>query len=308
MRYVTVQIDRTGAGRSRPRRAFSLLELLVVMAVIAVCFALILSAVQRVRSASARLACANNLKQLGLALHNYHDVHGAFPPGIANRDRGLQYSYLSWHARLLPYIEQSSLWSQVEAAFRQESFPFTQPPHQVAGVVIPTFICPSDDRGLTPYRIFNRQVAVTSYLGNGGLNLRSADGVLYLNSRVRLLGITDGTSMTLLIGERPPSADLRFGWWYAGQGQRRTGSADSFLGAQELNRLRAPYDQCPAGPYSFQPGRVENDCDAFHFWSLHSAGAQFVYADASVHFLGYDAGSVLPALATRAGGEVFSPP
>jgi hypothetical protein len=144
-------------------------------------------------------------------------------------------------------------------------------------------------------------------LGVGGINQDTRDGVLFLDSHVRLADIRDGTSHTLMTGERPPSARGNLGWWYAGWGQEKNGSGDSVLGVTELCRLQnAP--ECPLGPYEFGPGHIQNQCDAFHFWSFHSGGAHFLSADAAVRFLPYSAASVLPALATRAGGEAVQSP
>src|SRR5207253_1385089 len=113
------------------------------------------------------------------------------------------------------------------------------------------------------------------------------DGVLYLDSHVRWADITDGTSNTLLVGERPPSSDHRYGWWYAGWGQLKTGSAEMVLGVKEL-RDDPKYEACSPGPYTFQAGGGGNDCDTFHFWSLHlGTGANFLFADGSVRFLHY---------------------
>ncbi|HET6575478.1 MAG TPA: H-X9-DG-CTERM domain-containing protein, partial [Fimbriiglobus sp.] len=95
-----------------------------------------------------------------------------------------------------------------------------------------------------------------------------------------------------------------FGWWYAGHGQEGTGSCDATLGAREMNY--AGDGNCPGGPYHFKDGRVGQRCDLFHFWSPHPGGAHFLFADGSVQFLRYDADSILPALATRAGGEAAS--
>ncbi|HZU36839.1 MAG TPA: DUF1559 domain-containing protein, partial [Gemmataceae bacterium] len=142
--------------------------------------------------------------------------------------------------------------------------------------------------------------ALSSYLGNEGTDQFSEDGVLYLDSRVKMVDIIDGTSNTLLVGERPPSPDLRFGWWYAANGQNSCGSLDTVLGAQELNFT---YSSCPFGPVPYGPGRLNNPCDTFHFWSLHPGGANFAFADGSVHFLSYGSADILEALATRAGGE-----
>jgi len=104
------------------------------------------------------------------------------------------------------------------------------------------------------------------------------------------------------------SADFWYGWWYAGFGQRGTGSADLLLGVRERNVGGGYVSSCPPGPYHFQPGCVDQQCDLFHFWRLHPGGAHFLYADGSVHFLTYEADRVLPALATRAGGEVVELP
>jgi prepilin-type processing-associated H-X9-DG protein len=112
-----------------------------------------------------------------------------------------------------------------------------------------------------------------------------------------------------MVAERPPSADLNFGWWYGGGGQSKDGSGDSVLGVREM--YVGPFGSgqlCPAGPYHFGSGEISNQCDAFHFWSLHSGGANFLFCDGSVRFLAYSADSILPALATRAGSERVSVP
>ena len=106
-----------------------------------------------------------------------------------------------------------------------------------------------------------------------------------------------------MAGERPPSADFQFGWWYAGAGQRFTGSADMILGVEEENILLVTAGSCAPGVYKFGPGSLANQCDMFHFWSPHTGGANWVFADGSVHFIPYSADSVLPALATYAGKE-----
>jgi prepilin-type processing-associated H-X9-DG protein len=167
-------------------------------------------------------------------------------------------------------------------------------------------------------------VAFTGYLGVSGTNLRAMDGTLYWNSKVKFGDITDGLSNTLVAGERPPGATMDYGWWYAGAGQpdlgggsagtyspRNTGSADITLGMAELN-LRTTgipsLDNCPVGPYKYGPGSLNNPCDSYHFWSLHSGGSNFLAGDGSVKFITYGGADVMTALATRSGGEVVNLP
>jgi prepilin-type processing-associated H-X9-DG protein len=177
-------------------------------------------------------------------------------------------------------------------------------------------------------------LAGTNYLGVSGTNGEARDGLFTANQRVRLTDVSDGTSQTLMAGERgfrrgaleviDTSADidnLRFGNWFSAIGQYN-GSVGVTLGAREMNygagrsRKLAWERDCPPGPYRFAPprgtrdaaGAVREECDLFQFWSYHPGGAHFLYADASVHFLAYGADPVLPAMATRAGGEVVTVP
>jgi len=308
----TVSFQRDPA---RGVAAFTLLELLVVIAIIAILIGLLLPAVQKVRESAARIKCANNLKQLGLALHMAHDTEAGFPPGLRS-DSGEAYPMLSWMGRLLPYVEQVPLWDQTVADYRRAPNPFHRyPPHSARSVVLPVFGCPSDWRVRTAWDLElpgepPRRVALTSYLGNLGTTHRRRDGVLYLNSRVRIEQIPDGTSNTLLVGERPPSPEFIYGWWYAGEGLGGTGVLDVVLGTRGFNS-RNPhpqYVQCGRGPFAFRPGRIDDFCSVFQFWSLHPGGANFLFCDGSGRFLRYDADAILPALATRAGGEVVSAP
>jgi prepilin-type N-terminal cleavage/methylation domain-containing protein/prepilin-type processing-associated H-X9-DG protein len=302
------------ARRGRRGRAagpgFTLLELLVVLAIVAVLLGLLAVAVQRVRERAQRLQCQSNLRNLGLALHGYHDANEAFPPALSARPP----RYLSWMARALPYLEQDALWREAVQAYSVNPWPWANPPHPTDRMVA-LFACPSDPRLLAAaspddIRYFTRpggvahpvavRVGLTSYVGVSGTDLRGRDGTLYADSRTRLTDVLDGTSHTLLVGERPPSDDLAYGWWYAGPGQELTGSADVVLGAAERNVVRP---DCPPGPFAFGPGRFKGPCDLFHFWSPHPGGANFLAADGSVRFLSYTAAATLPALATRAGGE-----
>jgi prepilin-type N-terminal cleavage/methylation domain-containing protein/prepilin-type processing-associated H-X9-DG protein len=288
------------------RRAFTLVELLVVLAIIGILLAFMLPAVQKARAAAARLECANHLKQIGLAAQSYHDTYRGLPPGMRFQNFKDKMTLSSWLTQILPFVDQQALWNAAVAAYKQESTPKSNPPHTPMSTVVPVFACPADGRAsqvqFAPKDKI--KVALTSYLGVSGKDWSTKDGVLFRDSRVRFADITDGTSNTLLAGERPPSADFQFGWWYAGAGQKLTGSADMVLGVYEQNLLPVTAGSCPPGYYPFMPGSFSNQCDMFHFWSPHSGGAHFLFADGSVRFMSYAANPIMPPLASRAGGEV----
>ena len=297
----------------RSRTAFTLIELLVVIAIIAILIGMLLPAVQKVREAAARARCQNNLKQVALALHSFHDTQQVLPKG--RRDlvgsKPDPHRYASWAVPALPHLERTDLWQAAEAAFRVQPSPFVNPPHTALATVVPILICPSDARVSQPQIApkDNVLVAFTSYLGVAGLTTRGAEGVLFTDSAVRFADITDGLSNTLLLGERPPSSDFQYGWWYAGNGQDGTGSADFLLGVREINLLPSGAAfPCGPGQYHYKPSRFDDPCGMFHFWSPHPGGANFALADGSVRFLAYAADPVMPALATRAKGETVELP
>lgn len=282
------------------RRAFTLIELLVVVGIIALLIGLLIPAIQKVREAGQRTVCRNNLRQISLGLHAYHEVQHAFPPGMTYQDGRDPQPFLSWHARLLPFVEQDALWRATEAAYTQDPDFLHNPPHSARAVPMAIYACPSDPR---VGRVSPLGAALTSYLGIEGLSQDNRNGILHLDSRVTMADVTDGLSNTLLVGERPPSADLVLGWWYAGWGQVQNGSAEMMLGVQEF-RTYLPYiTECVRGPYRFGPGSINDLCSVFHFWSPHPGGAMFAFGDGSVRFLPYTAEPMMPALASRNGGE-----
>jgi prepilin-type processing-associated H-X9-DG protein/prepilin-type N-terminal cleavage/methylation domain-containing protein len=297
-------------AQSARRSGYSLLELLIVIGILAACAGLLLAAVQRARASAARLACANNLRQIGIALHQYHDLHDGFPPGTngaPDASCDLPYLAFTWMAYILPYVEQENVRRQADQAYTVQRWPYVAP-HPV-DQVIPLYVCPSDKRVMqAEYVGAGLTVAFTSYLGVNGTNLRAFDGIFYNKSATRLTDLQRGSSNTLLVGERPPSADMWWGWWYSGAGQADTtlgdgisGSADVLLGVNEIivdSSGILPGD-LPDGASTFGPGRLDNMADAFHFWSLHGRGANFLFADGSVRFLDYAAAPTLPQLATR---------
>lgn len=295
------------------RRATSLLEVLVVVAIVGTLTALLLSAVQQVRAAAARANCANNLRQQGQALHQYHGVHHVLPMGVAHPEPlpGVPpvgpgppydpYPLLNWQARLLPYLEQDALWAQTERAYVLDRHHLHNPPHVAAGVPVPVYICPADGRRYAPGTAPGTRDAPTGYVGVNGTNQFEEDGVLFLDSKVRLTDITDGTSNTLLVGERPPERTFRFGRWYGGWGP--WGTPNNILGVREPV-ISGNHPLCLPGLNVYGPSSLDNPCSPLHFWSFHPAGANFLFGDGAVRFIPYASASLLPALATRAAGDV----
>jgi prepilin-type processing-associated H-X9-DG protein len=134
--------------------------------------------------------------------------------------------------------------------------------------------------------------------------------VFYGGSRTRFSDIHDGTSNTLMVGERPPSKDFVFGWLFCGWGMLGgDGAGDGVLGVRERNASgHTLVVDCPKGPYNFKVGNIRENCVVFHFWSLHPGGAHFLFCDGSVRFITYDADPILPALATRSGQDTATLP
>lgn len=289
------------------RHAFTLVELLVVIGVISLLMALLTPAIQKVRAAADKMLCASNMRQIGIALHLYHNDYERFPPGYTSNRPGEPYPRMTWLVRLLPYIEQDALWRTTAIAYQQNRIAFNNPPHVGFITPIKIFSCPSDERmSQAQVTLRGRLAALTSYVGVLGTDYRVTDGILYRDSRTRITDIRDGTSNTIMVGERPPSTDNFYGWWYAGFGQNGSGSLDMLLGAKELNFGAGTTGGLPPGPYSFGPGRLSNLSDVFHFWSLHPSGANFLFGDGGVHFINYNVDSnLIPALATRNGGEAL---
>jgi prepilin-type N-terminal cleavage/methylation domain-containing protein/prepilin-type processing-associated H-X9-DG protein len=317
------------------RRGFTLIELLAVIAIIAVLIGLLIPAVQKVRAASARIQCANNLKQLGLAAHSYHDSCQTFPPGVNQSlySSSPQYRGYTLFVYLLPYLEEDNLYRQWD---------FTTPLNNESGgtdartaTVLRVLLCPAEVIPQNPVTSQGTTYALTSYGGNGGSrsfdpNLATTDGVFHTTGPgsqpspnqvpVRLADLLDGTSATLLFGERShwdPNYDSfvaagltsrpgmgYWGWWAASEGRLATG--DVTLSAYAPMNYSIPFRAgdpgAPTTSAQFKPYEDERVCA---FGSSHPGGANFTLADGSVRFLAQSLPlATLRQMATRAGGEV----
>jgi prepilin-type N-terminal cleavage/methylation domain-containing protein/prepilin-type processing-associated H-X9-DG protein len=293
------------------RSGLTLLEVLVVIAIVGVLIGLAVPAVQRVRDTAARARCMSNLKQLALAAHLYSGSHHKLPEGcgypfLNDPNRWMYHAGLSWHTSILPYVEQDELWRRAWEAQRQNPSGSGSGHDLVMAQVVPIYLCPSESRRQGDNGS-GKTWGLTSYVGVAGTNDALRDGIFHRHFPVRLTDITDGTSNTLMIGERVPGPHGIFGGWYAGWGysvcrlaQIRPAGRDDWVSTEGVG--------CPVAGAALRPGQPENACDVTHFWSWHIGGANFAFADGSVRFLRYEANSVLPPLATRAGGEVVELP
>ncbi len=300
---------------SRSRRSgFTLIELLVVIAIIAVLIALLLPAVQQAREAARRTQCKSNLKQIGLAMHNYEESFRRFPPGyIANADATATTPGWGWSAMILPQLDQSPVYNQINF-----NLPIEHPTNAAPlKTMLATYLCPSDIYDSGPFPITTsggmQVVLVTPscYVGCVGNddsdvadNVTPGNGLLFRNSNKRIADITDGASNTILVAER--SWSQAKGTWVGAPntGRLRSGEKYSFTPIDEPSSFHI------LGHAHWINVKDDPDGGMDDFSSLHIGGAHALFADGSVHFLKTvttNGGTEVnfQALGTRAGGEVI---
>ena len=275
----------------RPRRqGFTLIELLVVIAIIAILIALLVPAVQKVRAAAARIQCTNNLKQIGLALQNYHGVYKKFPSIPGPNPDG---SSGGWVMSLLPYLDQQNLYNNPNV-----------------GQVLAVLTCPAEPRINSSTASNADGYAMTSYVGVNGYDSQSTSsqaGIIgYSHGPVTINQVSDGTSNTIIVAERPWSIDYYWGWWY------ETTYSDNIWGSQNsttgafYSYTHPNGSSCGSPPFYFGqgPNNVLDGCSYYYLWSNHTGGANVLLADGSVHYASYSIGSqTMLSLSTYAGGE-----
>jgi prepilin-type N-terminal cleavage/methylation domain-containing protein len=333
-----VRTSPTAAGRLR--RAFTLIELLVVIAIIAILIGLLLPAVQKVREAAAFLQCKNNLKQMGLACHSYHDANGSFPSGHVELQVGGTFEYYSsWGISLLPYLEQQNLYN-----LYNNNFP-NQDSHNQAAVqtYVAVYTCPIDPRahmviapqtfapdgGGAPYAgcmyatgsyrcmtgigktsstntyggFWNEVQDAASAVHPGHASGRGAfhgDGYSGLTPE-RIATITDGTSNTILFGEHHTKTHFSRGPFWGDSFNLYSKGATWDDPFITATVMQADFDACSA-TLNAKYG-TDNYCK-YGWGSLHTAGINFVFGDGSVRSLSKTIDyQVFMSLSTVAGGE-----
>ncbi|EAQ79256.1 DUF1559 family PulG-like putative transporter [Blastopirellula marina] len=277
-------------------RGFTLVELLVVIAIIGVLIGLLLPAVQNAREAARRMQCANNLKQIGLALHNYHDSVRSFPPGTLFGD-----DEYGWACMILPQMEQKNIYDQVDFTNQAEDVSLELQPG-VTDQVINGYLCPSNSMTLThsPYRSATLGGhARNDYSGSLGTSstitgMFGKVGVLYRPTKLR--DVLDGTSNTIAVGEAYTAAMREI------DGPTHDNVSDFKVWVGTNNQHQNVIAEAA-------PEHIPNSTRDDSFASQHAGGVQFTFADGSVSFISENVDMVtFGRLADKADGEVVQRP
>ena len=296
----------------RTTRGFTLIELLVVIAIIAVLIALLLPAVQQAREAARRTQCKNNLKQLGLAMHNYHDVANMLPIGVmrSGANFAVTVSGYTWFRRVLPYLDQGNIYNQYD---QNQNYYSLEPNRSLSQSPLPMFRCPSD----TSAAFFNNipQYNYAANVGNTNIGKGNVNGATYLagpfdfseTREGRAIGfgkITDGLSNTMLMGEirvGTATPDYRGLLQYA-MNALVSGNLPPNTSIADL----VPSGQCVSTPD--HPCAVGSNTGFTHQLSLrsrHTGGAHVLLCDGAVRFISNSVDiNTIRSLSTIAGGEV----
>jgi prepilin-type N-terminal cleavage/methylation domain-containing protein/prepilin-type processing-associated H-X9-DG protein len=321
---IRVLVRRSAVSRPSPRRGFTLIELLVVIAIIAVLIALLLPAVQQAREAARRTQCKNNLKQIGLALHNYHDIHRYFPMAFLRHTLVTggsgQTEAWCWATMILPQLEQAPLYEKLGVsryklsevlAGANPALPTVADRTRALQTRLTVFICPSDaNDGLIPTQTDFRdgvgtnaggmspfRPAISNYMGNWGVRAgatgptaanptapgQDSNGIFVCwgpngTSNIHMGSITDGTTNTIMVGERDTRIG-RSGTWVGASRPNQGGVRGITQVVGHSWPVLNATDPLPFAWNDPQEGRHEG------FASEHTGGAQFLFCDGSVKFI-----------------------
>jgi prepilin-type N-terminal cleavage/methylation domain-containing protein/prepilin-type processing-associated H-X9-DG protein len=293
----------------RKPRGFTLIELLVVIAITGILVGFLLPAVQKVREAANRISCSNNLKQIGLACHSYHDICESLPPGYtATALYPSTAPGWGWGAYLLPYLEQQSLYQQINLASPVEG-------QSAIRTRLNLYLCPSDLPPTEPFALTDAFLgticlaAPCSYAASCGSDASEVDdfagnGIFYRNSHTRFADIKDGTSNTTMMGDRA-WADTQGTWAGVPNGARAwSGPTNPWLNTS------GPGQALVLVHNNWINVKTDADGGLDDFSSKHPGGANLLFADGSVRFI-HSITSDGPvhlafwAMGTRAGGEII---